>query len=234
MSLSSNINQLATRIGTEMAGQHSRIAALEGAAPIQIEGRVTALETAMAMLEAQRKLSIGCPKFWRSTTLPANHAYPDGSLIKFADWPEFKAVYDAGGFAGMLMPWNANAATQAANLGKFRPNAANPTGLYLPLHGSQFLRAWVLGESREAGSWGRDEIRNVTGTIQRVGSGHNMVITTAGALKASRVASQYFAAGENGNASDVTLDASRVVPTGPQNVPQHVWQPVIIYLGRPA
>ena len=91
----------------------------------------------------------------------------------------------------------------------------------------------MLGAAEGAGAWGRDEIRNVTGSLQRLGSGHNMVITTAGALKASRVASQYFAAGENGNASDVTLDASRVVPTGPQNVPQHVWQPLILYLGRP-
>ena len=95
------------------------------------------------------------------------------------------------------------------------------------------FRNWALGASESAGAWGRDEIRNVTGSLQRLGSGHNMVITTAGALKASRVASQYFAAGENGNASDVTLDISRVVSTGPQNVPQHVWQPLILYLGRP-
>ena len=30
----------------------------------------------------------------------------------------------------------------------------------------------------------------------------------------------------------VTFDASRVVPTGPENVPVHVLQPVIIYLGN--
>lgn len=36
------------------------------------------------------------------------------------------------------------------------------------------------------------------------------------------------------NAGFVYLDASRVVPTGPQNVPPHVWQPLMIYLGRPA
>ncbi len=34
-------------------------------------------------------------------------------------------------------------------------------------------------------------------------------------------------------AYDVAFDASRVVPTGPENVPQHIWQPVILYLGRP-
>lgn len=190
-------------------------------------------DAAVARLEVLRKLTIGAPKFHRSTVLPDDHAWPDGSFIEFDDWPEFYEIYKQGGFTGLVMPWNADAATQAANLGKFRPNAANPTGLYLPLHGGQFFRNWALGQGREAGAWGRDEIRNVTGSLQRLGSGHNMVITTAGALKASRVASQYFAAGENGNASDVTLDASRVVPTGPQNVPQHIWQPLILYLGRP-
>lgn len=214
MSLSSNINQLATRIGTEMAGQDSRIAALEGAAPIQIEGRVTALETAMAMLEAQRKLSIGCPKFWRSTTLPANHAYPDGSLIKFADWPEFKAVYDAGGFAGMLMSWNADAATQAANLGKFRPNAANPTGLYLPLHGGQFFRAWALGQEREAGAWKADSFRSHTHSGVYVSS----VQTSAG----------------TGNSLHLARNTGDSAATGGvETAPQHIWQPIILYLGRP-
>lgn len=31
---------------------------------------------------------------------------------------------------------------------------------------------------------------------------------------------------------DLAFDASRVVPTGPENVPVHVLQPVIIYLGN--
>ena len=123
------------------------------------------LQAELAEQEFLRKLSIGCPKFWRSTTLPANHAYPDGSLILFDDWPEFKAVYDAGGFAGMLMPWDADAATQAANLGKFRPNAANPTGLYLPLHGGQFFQNWVLGASGMAGSYNAPGLPEIEGTF---------------------------------------------------------------------
>lgn len=123
------------------------------------------LQAELAEQELLRKLSIGCPKFWRSTTLPTNHAYPDGSLILFDDWPEFKAVYDAGGFAGMLMPWNADAATQAANLGKFRPNAANPTGLYLPLHGGQFFRNWVLGASGTAGGYNAPGLPEIEGTF---------------------------------------------------------------------
>ena len=43
----------------------------------------------------------------------------------------------------MLLAYNATSATIAANLGKWRPNAANPTGLYVPKLGEQFFRAWT-------------------------------------------------------------------------------------------
>ena len=94
--------------------------------------------------EALRLSFIGVPRYWRSTTLPANHVWANGDLVLFSDWPELKKVYDAGGFTGMLLAYNANAATIAANLGKWRPNAANPTGLYVPKLGDQFFRAWTL------------------------------------------------------------------------------------------
>ena len=103
--------------------------------------------------EAFRLSMIGVPRYWRSTTLPENHVWANGDLALFADWPELKKVYDAGGFTGMLLAYNANAATIAANLGKWRPNAANPTGLYVPNLSEQFFRGWTQGASREAGSW---------------------------------------------------------------------------------
>ena len=34
--------------------------------------------------------------------------------------------------------------------------------------------------------------------------------------------------------SRLFFDSSRDTPTGPENVPPHVWQPVILYLGRAA
>ena len=108
--------------------------------------------------EAFRLSMIGVPRYWRSTTLPAGHVWANGDLALFADWPELKKIYDAGGFAGMLLAYNANSATIAANLGKWRPNAANPTGLYVPKLGDQFFRAWTLGAGREAGSWQQDAV----------------------------------------------------------------------------
>ena len=93
--------------------------------------------------EVFRLSMIGVPRYWRSTTLPAGHVWANGDLALFADWPELKKIYDAGGFAGMLLAYNANSATIAANLGKWRPNAANPMGLYVPNLSEQFFRAWT-------------------------------------------------------------------------------------------
>ena len=89
----------------------------------QIVGDVftPALTAQIERAEFLNKLSIGAPKFHRSTVLPDDHAWPDGSLVLFEDWPEFFEVYKSGGFEGMLLPWDASAATQAANLGKYRP-----------------------------------------------------------------------------------------------------------------
>ena len=188
-----------------------------------------ALQAQLTEYETLRKLSIGCPKFWRSTTLPANHVYPDGSLVLFNDWPEFGEVYEQGGFAGLVMPWDADTEEQAANLGKFRPNAANPTGLYLPLHGGQFFRNWALGQSADAGAWGRDEIRNIYGQVGEIvhAESSNGAFKYIGQLVGRTYVDGVWKSGI------IYMEASQLVPTGPQNVPQHIWQPIIIYLGRP-
>ncbi|WP_418449369.1 hypothetical protein, partial [Bilophila wadsworthia] len=121
--------------------------------------------------EALRLSMIGVPRYWRSTTLPANHVWANGDLVLFSDWPELKKVYDGGGFTGMLLAYNATSATIAANLGKWRPNAANPTGLYVPKLSDQFFRGWRPGAGREAGSWQGDAIRNLVGIIDDVHMG---------------------------------------------------------------
>ena len=101
--------------------------------------------------EALRLSMIGVPRYWRSTTLPANHVWANGDLVLFSDWPELKKVYDGGGFTGMLLAYNATSATIAANLGKWRPNAANPTGLYVPKLSDQFFRGWGQGTGSAGG-----------------------------------------------------------------------------------
>ena len=191
-------------------------------------------DAAVARLEVLRKLTIGAPKFHRSTVLPADHAWPDGSFIEFDDWPEFGEVYEQGGFTGLVMPWDADTEEQAANLGKYRPNSANPTGLYLPLHGGQFFRNWALGAEREAGSWGRDEIRNIVGKVGLIDLNPNAPTSLSTAPFASTTVSYGPDTGYNpGQGAICDMDVSRSVSTGPQNVPQHIWQPIILYLGLP-
>ena len=189
--------------------------------------------------EAFRLSMIGVPRYWRSTTLPAGHVWANGDLALFADWPELKKIYDAGGFAGMLLAYNANSATIAANLGKWRPNAANPTGLYVPNLSEQFFRA-CTGEVAQAGGSTQDTGRNVvaswtTGweayfvpTIAPTGA----AFTTVGnAFELTngfgqRVEQPFYAG----------IDASRVwgEHAGAEFAPTHVCIPVIIYLGNSA
>ena len=118
---------------------------------------------ALDYCEALRLSMIGVPRYWRSTTLPENHVWANGDLALFADWPELKKVYDAGGFTGMLLAYNATSATIAANLGKWRPNAANPTGLYVPNLSEQFFRAWTGGGDGLAGTYNAPGLPEIEG-----------------------------------------------------------------------
>ena len=89
----------------------------------------------------------------------------------------------------------------------------------------------MLGAEREAGAWGRDEIQNITGSI------NIMRLSVGGAVGPFSLINDRIAAvgvgGVTASISDIGFSVSNVVSTGPQNVPQHVWQPVILYLGRP-
>ena len=173
---------------------------------------------------------IGVPRYWRSTNLPPNHCWANGDFVEFADWPELKQVYEAGGFEGMLLPWDADSGTKAANLGKWRPDAAKPSGLYTPNLGGQFFRNWAQEGGKEAGTWGRDEIRNFEGKIGEV---LHSDIASGVFFESSYVGKRTLQPGD-WHSANIGLDASRTVPTGPENVPPHVWQPAIIYLGRPS
>lgn len=127
------------------------------------DGTYRPVTPSLEVLNNFRKSMIGMSFPFPSTTLPEGFVWADGSLILFEDYPEVKEKYEAGGFDGMLLAWDADEETIAAKLGKWRPNAATPTGLFVPNLGGQFSRAWVPGQSvdagREAGSFQRDELR---------------------------------------------------------------------------
>ena len=183
-------------------------------------------------LERLRLLKIGCPMYWRSTTLPEGFAWVNGDLVLFEDRPEFEEVYLAGGFGGMLLEANATSGQIAANLGKFRKHP-NGLGLYLPSCGEQFFRAWVGGGGREAGSAQEDAIRNLVGIIDDVHMGQ---------IPSCQGVFSWMARGEVQGTSleglwrygQVTLNAAASVPTAAENRPVNVAVPVILYLGLSA
>ena len=179
--------------------------------------------------EALRKSMIGVPRYWRSTTLPANHCWANGDFVSFADWPELKEVYDAGGFQGMLMAWDADEETQAANLGQWRPDAANPTGLFTPNLGGQFFRNWGPATGKGAGAWVLDSMRTITGGVGIVRGDQSGAFYNRGLISQN-------SAGTKGSYPEAVLDSSRLGTGygGTETAPTHVWQPIILYLGRSA
>ncbi|GAB7511406.1 phage tail protein [Bilophila wadsworthia] len=186
--------------------------------------------------EAFRLSMIGVPRYWRSTTLPAGHVWANGDLALFADWPELKKVYDAGGFTGMLLAYNANAATIAANLGKWRPNAANPTGLYVPKLSEQFFRGWTGGTSEKVGSWQTDTGRELNGRFRPSAHGTNYDPLPTGVFYKEITDYSIAATGVQGTASLIGFSAAKIwgEHAGAEFAPTHVCIPVIIYLGNSA
>ena len=189
---------------------------------------------ALDYCEALRLSMIGVPRYWRSTTLPAGHVWANGDLALFADWPELKKVYDAGGFTGMLLAYNATSATIAANLGKWRPNAANPTGLYVPNLSEQFFRGWTGGST--AGATNPAGLPAVTGEASwtRGAGGEPATTNSAGAFRVTLAGSTTTNAVSG--AGDVRLDfdaswSNPIYGASPTVMPASVDLPVCLYLG---
>ena len=91
------------------------------------------------------------------------------------------------------------------------------------------------GVDGNVGAYHRDEIRNI------VGHTTHMHVQPSGAVSAWGGAlgtlTDSLSSAQSGTSSiglQVQFDASRVVPTGPENVPQHYLQPVALYMGRVA
>lgn len=79
--------------------------------------------TTLEVFNTFRKAFIGIPHPWSSTTLETGYTWADGGFVSFDDWPELKEKYEANGFNGMLLPYDANEETIANNLGKWRLDA---------------------------------------------------------------------------------------------------------------
>lgn len=177
-----------------------------------------------------RKLSIGRPVHHTSSTLPEDHAWCDGSFISFTNRPELKEKYESNGFSGMILPWNASPSDIASNRGKFRPDKATPTGLYLPSDGGKFYRSWnssMLVDSVNAGTYNSAGLPNITGDV----TGIEMNANGAFAIVNDNV---QYAGGDTIGATAI-FDASRSNPIYGNSttvMPESINIPVIVYLGK--
>lgn len=125
--------------------------------------KIMELEKKVEIFEAYRYLRIGGIVDVTAPDLPLeNCMWADGSLALFDLWPELKAKYEKGGFSGLLLPYNCSDADKAAYPLKWVPDAANPTGLFVPRLTGLFAR-YCTGTG--AGGYHRDEIRNITGVF---------------------------------------------------------------------
>lgn len=189
--------------------------------------------TQNAELERLRLLKIGCPMYWRSTTLPEGFAWVNGDLILFEDRPEFEEVYLAGGFEGMLLEANATSEQIAANLGKFRKHP-NGLGLYLPSCGEQFFRGWTgAGESGRYNAPGLPELLGgFSAYTFDAGMPWQAITSVDSEMNALTVGSsggtRYNAFTFRASLSNTIYGASSTV------MPPSVNLPVILYLGIPA
>lgn len=186
-------------------------------------------------LERLRLLKIGCPMYWRSTTLPENFAWVNGDLILFEDRPEFEEVYLAGGFEGMLLEANATSEQIAANLGKFRKHP-NGLGLYLPSCGEQFFRAWTGVTSEKVGSWQTDTGRGLNGRFRPSAHGTDYDPLPTGVFYKEIMDYSVAATGVQGTASLIGFSAAKIwgEHAGAEFAPTHIRIPVVFYLGNSA
>ena len=198
--------------------------------PWDEESRIASI----APLEAWRQAMIGTPMPMASTTLPPGFMWADGSFASFVAYPELKAKYDAGGFTGMLLAYNASEEDIAAYPGKFKPDAAKPTGLFVPRLNGLFAR--YCGGEVDAGKYAPDMGRQLLAYADLT-----VTADVSGAFAPIGIAEGAVYAdppiGEPNRYSAFKLDAALAwgaEHSGVEFVPAHHKQPVALYLGRAA
>lgn len=192
-------------------------------------------EKRFTALEAWRQAMIGTPMPMAGTTLPPGFMWADGSFASFAAYPELKAKYDAGGFTGMLLAYNASEEDIAAYPGKFKPDVANPAGLFVPRLNGLFARYWCGNEERAAGSWQQDAVQEATGSIDFGGAIPVIPDVTYGVFTVHPDASA-IDIGPNGGTrpTGAFFSLSGSCRTAAETRPENVALPIALYLGRPA
>lgn len=194
-------------------------------------------EKSLVALEAWRQAMIGTPMPMAGTTLPPGFMWADGSFASFAVYPELKAKYERGGFAGMLLAYDASEADIAAYPGKFKPDADNPTGLFVPRLNGLFAR--YCRQAGEAGGYVTDKGRGVYGSAVWGDTIGGLAVWTqaTGAFYATGTLisrpNRDYTVTEKIYPAALQLDAAVLwgEHAGGEFAPEHYRQPMALYLG---
>ncbi|WP_077073653.1 phage tail protein [Mailhella massiliensis] len=112
---------------------------------------ITPKKLAESYINDFRKSLIGSLFYFGRATLPSGFMKPDGSLVRFDDYPELEEAYNSGAFNGMILEANASATDKNTWAGKWVKHSQG-LGLYLPRLSGLFLRnAGTAGRSEASG-----------------------------------------------------------------------------------
>ena len=135
-------------------------------------------------------------------------------------------------------------ATRSAPSTQFRKGRRPAKNPFNPMEFSKSrarFRAWALGQSADAGAWREDKLRVITGDFCSADEGD----TGTERADINSVSGAFFIKPGTGTYNaGITLYADRARIAfdtsllgsnyaGTETVPQHTWQPIILYLGRP-
>ena len=102
--------------------------------------------------------------------------------------------------------------------------------------GQRFFRNWAPGSGKVSGAWSTDSGRNLTGQVDYLLGTTSGGITSGCFSRTTQRPPVAVAEGQNHHQIVLNFDAATVwgEHAGNEFAPVHVWQPAILYLGRPA
>lgn len=195
---------------------------------------------AISFIEEFRKSWIGVPRFYHGKTLPANCMWAERGSFTLGDYPEFKALWDAGAFEGMSQTYTDTLKTSA--LGNWLIDGSGDTAIiYMPDLRNCFFRCTGAG-FQGMGGINQAGLPNITGTTASfyaywgdTASGTTLYngcfttyVTGGGVTTAAGGRTGCSASYFNASYSNSIYGNSNTV------MPYSVNYPVMIYLGRHA
>lgn len=182
---------------------------------------------------------LGVPRIWRSSKLPANHVIPDGSFVSFKNWPDLETAYSNGWFYGMTLAYDATADEKATYLGKWRPDAATPTGLYLPNYTERYIKCINTSNTSWMGRKHDGGVPNIVGyttdLLIRGGTNGCVYVWNSNPNAPFRIlkgdTDSSWSVERKGLKVDASLSNS-LYGSSSEIQPKTIHTPVIVYLGR--